>query len=90
MFSLRRWERRRAKWLEQLAEAVNEVQKKVAELTPEKLSANDVFISTALHAAEIASRTHQDEKLKALRNTVVNSASRALGFFWTPNCDENE
>ncbi len=67
-------EKRREKWLEQLAGAVNEIQEKMSELTPEKLSQNEAFVTTALHATEIAVRTHQQEKLEALRNAVVNAA----------------
>ncbi len=67
-------EKRREEWLERLAQAVEELQKKVADLTPEKLSQNEVFITTALRASEIAVRTHQEEKLSALQNAVVNSA----------------
>jgi len=67
-------EKRKEKWLEQLADAVKEVQGKVAEITLEKLSQNDAFISTALRATEIAVRTHQMEKLEALRNAVVSAA----------------
>jgi hypothetical protein len=67
-------ERRREKWLEQLAGAVEEIQQKMSELTPEKLSQDEVFVSTALQATEIAIRTHQQEKLEALRNAVVNAA----------------
>jgi hypothetical protein len=66
-------EKRREKWLGKLADAVNEILGKVADLTPEKLSQNDAFITTALHAGQIASRTHEVEKLTALRNAVVNS-----------------
>ena len=32
------------------------------------------FVTTTLHATQIALRTHQEEKLEALRNSVVNSA----------------
>ena len=67
-------EKRREKWLEQLAGAVEEIQQKMAEFTPEKLSQDEVFVSTALRATEIAIRTHQQEKLEALRNVVVNAA----------------
>ncbi len=67
-------ERRREQWLEQLASAVKEVQEKASELTPEKLSQNEAFVSTALRATEIAVRTHQQEKLEALRNAVVSAA----------------
>ena len=34
----------------------------------------DSFYSTFLHAAEIARRTHQQEKREALRNIVLNAA----------------
>jgi hypothetical protein len=67
-------EKRREKWLEQLAGAVEELQEKVSELTPESLSKKDAFVSTALRATEIAIRTHQQEKLEALRNAVVSAA----------------
>jgi hypothetical protein len=53
---------------------VNEILKTVSELTPEKLSQSDVFVTTALHASQIAIRTHQDEKLEALKNAVVHAA----------------
>jgi hypothetical protein len=67
-------EKRREKWLEQLADAIREIQEKMAELTPEKLSENEAFVTTALHATEIAVRTHDQEKLEALRNSVVGAA----------------
>ena len=66
-------ERRREAWLNLLAEAVKEDQSKAAELTPEKLSQDAGFISTGLRATEIAIRTHEQEKLEAPRNAVVNS-----------------
>ena len=40
-------ERRREQWLEQLGDAVKELQDRDAELTPEKLSQNEAFITTA-------------------------------------------
>lgn len=67
-------EKRRERWLQQLADAIREVSEKVAELTPEKLAQEEAFITTALHATEIAVRTHQQEKIEALRNAVVNAA----------------
>lgn len=67
-------EKRRERWMRELADAVKELQDRVIELTPEKLSANEAFITTAMHASQIATRTHQQEKLDALRNAVVNAA----------------
>lgn len=66
-------ERRRKAWLNLLADAVETIGKQVAELTPERLSQNEAFVSTALHATQVAVRTHQQEKLEALRNAVVNA-----------------
>jgi hypothetical protein len=66
-------ERRREEWMEKLAGAVREVQEKLPELTPEKLSSDPAFISVAMRATEIAIRTHEQEKLEALRNAIVNS-----------------
>lgn len=67
-------EKRREKWLEQLAGAVEEIQQKMAELTPDKLSQDEAFVTTALHASEIAVRNHQKEKIEALRYAVVSAA----------------
>jgi hypothetical protein len=67
-------ERRKQLWLEQLALVVEEVQKWVDELTPETLAANEAFVTVAMHATQIAVRNHQQAKLEALRNAVLNSA----------------
>ena len=67
-------EKRREEWLNTLADAVKEVQNKQADLTAEKLSQDPAFVSTAMRASELAIRTHQKEKLDALRNAVVNAA----------------
>lgn len=67
-------EKRKQAWLEQLAGVVDELQKKMVDLTPEKLASNEAFITTALQASQIAIRNHQQEKIQALRNAVMNSA----------------
>jgi hypothetical protein len=68
-------EKRREKWLNELADAVREVQKQVA--NPES---NEEWVTVALRATEIAMRTHQQEKIAALKNAVINSAlSNNLG-----------
>lgn len=65
-------ERRRQRWFQQIADAIAELQATVANLTPEKLSQNDIFVTSLLHSTQIASRTHEEEKLEALRNALVN------------------
>lgn len=67
-------EKRKQAWLEQLAGVVNELQEKVEGFTPDKLAENETFITVAIQASQIAVRNHQQEKLQALRNAVLNSA----------------
>jgi hypothetical protein len=66
-------EKRKQAWLEELAEVVTELQERVNGLTPETLAASEVFVTVAMQASQVAIRNHQDEKLKALRNAVLNS-----------------
>lgn len=67
-------ENRKRAWLEQLAGVIEELLRRVEGLTPEKLAANEVFITVALQASQTAIRNHQKEKLQALRNAIFNSA----------------
>lgn len=67
-------EKRKEAWLEQLASVVEEVQERVADITPEKLAANEAFVTVAMQASQVAIRNHQKAKLEALRNAVLNSA----------------
>jgi len=67
-------ERRREKWFKQLADVVSQLEQRVTDLTPEKLSQNEIFVTVALQATQIALRNHHDEKLSALRGAVLHSA----------------
>ncbi|MEK6736001.1 MAG: hypothetical protein AABY47_05485 [Pseudomonadota bacterium] len=67
-------ERRREKWFTQLADVVSQLEQRVTDLTPEKLSQNEIFVTVALQATQIALRNHHDEKLSALRGAVLHSA----------------
>jgi len=64
---------RKEAWLCDLAKTVDDLCNKVENLTPEKLSKNDEFISAYLLASNIAIRSHQKEKLAALRAAVKNT-----------------
>lgn len=66
-------EKRKEKWLMQLSPTIEEICSKISDLTPEKLSQNELFISAYLQASNIAVRTHQTEKLNALINAVKNT-----------------
>jgi hypothetical protein len=66
-------EKRRVKWMEDIAEALKKLEKQNA-ISIENLSQNETFINATLHATQAALRTNQKAKLKALRNAVINSA----------------
>jgi hypothetical protein len=62
--------KRRDAWFQSLAERLKGVEARL-----ESLGENPAFVTTVLQATQIALRTHQEEKLEALRNAVVNSTS---------------
>lgn len=66
-------ERRRQKWFEEVADAISVLQRKVSYLTPENLSKNEMFVTVALEATQVALRNHHEEKLRALKNAVSHS-----------------
>ena len=61
--------KRRDEWFESVAERLRAVEAKL-----ESLGEDPAFVTTMMHATHIAFRSHQEEKLEALRNAVVNSA----------------
>ncbi|EPY08218.1 hypothetical protein PAALTS15_05803 [Paenibacillus alvei TS-15] len=66
--------KRRDQWLEKLAQGIEELKRNVPEFDVNSLKDNDIFITTVLQATHVAIRNHQEEKLIALRNAVLNSA----------------
>ncbi len=68
--------RRRDEWLSSLAEQFARLEKTVDGFKVENLKDDEVFITAVLHAMTAALRTHQREKLDALRNAVLNVALR--------------
>jgi hypothetical protein len=69
-----RLNKRRDEWLETLAERLVELEEKVKEFKMPNLSTNEMFITTFTYALTIAVRNHQEEKIEALRNAVLNTA----------------
>jgi hypothetical protein len=65
---------RREKWLAGLAEAVEDLRQRMAAADFSDLASNQKFIDAIVSATRTADQTHQEEKLEALRNAVVNSA----------------
>jgi hypothetical protein len=70
--------KRMSDWCEDLRLCLNQLSDKVDGLTPEALATNELFISAFAQATTAAIKTHQKEKLKALRNAVLNVAAGTL------------
>jgi len=66
--------KRTENWIITMYEELKSLEEKVEGFKIEKLSENEVFITMLLNASQIAVRTHREEKLKALRTAVLNSA----------------
>lgn len=65
-------EKRREEWMKRMAAAVTTLLSRG--LTVESLQSNEEFISAMQQAAQNSQRTHQTEKLEALRNALLNIA----------------
>ena len=59
-------EKRRFEWMTSIGEKLNELEENKFDL--EKLKNDENFISVMMNASQMALRTHQEEKLDALRN----------------------
>jgi len=66
-------EKRTRQYMEEIGLGLEDLEKRGA-IDIEELRDNEQFISITLQAARIALRTHQKEKLEALRNAALNSA----------------
>jgi hypothetical protein len=67
-------QKRREAWFQLLADGVQDLMDRVADLELEQMQENDRLVTTILQATEVAARSHQDEKLHALRNACLNAA----------------
>lgn len=67
-------ERRRDAWLEGLYRRLKQLEEQIADFHFEDLQHNEAFVSSVLQATQAALRTHQQEKLEALQNAVLNVA----------------
>jgi hypothetical protein len=66
--------KRQAEWMESIAERLEMLEKQVAGFKIESLSSNENFISTVFYATTLNIRNHQEEKIEALQNAVLNTA----------------
>lgn len=65
--------RRKTQWMIDVTDAINELYEK-GFVTESDLQSNEKFFTTLVHASATAIRNHESEKLKALKNAVLNSA----------------
>jgi hypothetical protein len=65
---------RRDDWFADLQLRLRELESRVEGFKLDDLENNEQFISATLQATQAAMRTHQSEKLEALKNAVVNVA----------------
>jgi len=66
-------EKRRDEWMEEVGKSLADLEA-TRDTNLEKLQNDDTFIDVALIATQIALRNSQAEKLRALRNAVLNAA----------------
>lgn len=66
-------ERRRQKWMNEVADGLRKLEKKQS-IKLEDLQSNETFITILMQASQAAMRSHQKEKIEALRNAVLNTA----------------
>ena len=66
--------KRRDEWIASIAQGLTLLERQVRGFRIEDLSSNEAFITTVMQATQVALRTHQKEKLLALRNAVLNVA----------------
>jgi hypothetical protein len=67
--------RRRDDWMEDLERRLRDLEGHVKGFRFDDLGQDDQFVSATLQATQAALKTHQEEKLEALRNAVLNVAS---------------
>lgn len=65
-------EKRKQRWMIEVSEAINSIQSQF-KLLPKDLEENEQFISFLYQATLIAIKSHQQEKLTALRNALSTS-----------------
>jgi hypothetical protein len=67
-------QKRQAEWMNEVADGLRQVEKKVDGFNIENLRDNERFISAVMNASHAAIRNHEQDKRDALRNAVLNVA----------------
>lgn len=68
--------KRRDAWIESIASDLKMLEERIDKFKIADVSKDEIFVTTLLHATQAALRSHQKEKLEALRNAVLNAAMR--------------
>jgi hypothetical protein len=66
-------EKRRDRWMAEVGEKLKELEANGLKL--EDLQGSEQFLSAVMHASQVALRTHQETKRRALRNAILNVAT---------------
>ncbi len=67
-------DRRRDEWLSYCYRGLKQLEEKIEGFTVEGLFQDEAFVTAFVRASRAAVNDHQKEKLKALRNAILNSA----------------
>ena len=67
-------EKRRDEWIQSIAVELKQLEEETACFKLENLAQDEQFVTTVLYATRSAIATHQQEKIGALRNAVLNAA----------------
>lgn len=67
-------EKRKEMWMLRIVEGLESLQEKVDGFKIESLSQNELFISIVNRTSQLAISNHQEEKVVALKNAVMNTA----------------
>jgi hypothetical protein len=65
-------QRRRDEWLKDLADVVEELEKRLDGFDPKNLGEDEAFVSATIQATRIAASTHQKDKREMLGNALLN------------------
>ena len=76
-------EKRKEKWMITITEELEKLRDKTENFDVHSLCNNDLFISILNRASQLALSNHQEEKINALKNAVINTALNI-------DIDENE
>jgi len=76
-------EKRKEKWMLKIAESLEELQSKIEGFNVQDLCEDELFISVLNRVSQLALSNHQEEKINALKNAVINTALKI-------SIDENE